>query len=74
MPDRKLRIVKEIAGVPVLGICEHCTKQFPADPPLIGQLTEARASIDEQFNAHVCKLEDASQAAVRIVKDATENH
>lgn len=65
MPERNLRIVKENAGIPVLGVCEHCTKQFPADPHVIGQLAKAQASIQEQFAAHVCELEDASRAAAR---------
>jgi hypothetical protein len=64
MPERKLRIVKETAGIPVLGVCEHCTKQFPADPHVIGQLAEAQASIQELFDGHACELEDASEVAV----------
>jgi hypothetical protein len=72
MPKRKLRIVQETNGVPVLGVCEHCNKQFPAERQVVGQLAKARASIDGQFDAHVCKREDASQAAARIVREATE--
>jgi hypothetical protein len=46
--------------------------QFPADPHRLGQLANAAASIQEQFNVHICKPEDASQAAARIVKEATK--
>ena len=59
MPERRLRIVKENNGIPVLGVCEHCTKQFSADPPVIGHFAEAQASIQEKFDVHVCELEDA---------------
>jgi len=72
MPKRNLRIVQEIAGVPVLGICEHCNKQFPADAHVIGQLAKAEASIRDKFQFHICKPEDASQAPARIVREATE--
>jgi hypothetical protein len=74
MAKRTLRIVKRTRNVPVLGICEFCNAQFPADPHRLGQLGNAQASIQEQFNAHTCKPEDASQAAVRIVREATEGH
>jgi hypothetical protein len=73
MPKRKLRIVKETNGVPVLGVCEHCNKQFPAERHVVSQLAKARASIDQQFDAHACKREDVSQNAARIVREATEN-
>lgn len=73
MPKRSLRIVKETSGVPVLGICEYCGKQFPAERHIVRQSVKARASIDQQFDAHQCKREDISRAATRIVRQATEN-
>jgi hypothetical protein len=73
MPKRSLRIVKETAGIPVLGICEYCGKQFPAERHIVRQMVKARASIDQQFDAHQCKREDTSRAATRIVRQATEN-
>jgi len=72
MAKRNLRIVKRTRNVPVLGVCEYCNMQFPADPHRLGQLANAAASIQEQFNVHICKPEDASQAAARIVKEATK--
>lgn len=74
MSKRKLRIVKRTRNVPVLGVCEHCNAQFPADAHRLGDLSNAQASIQEQFNTHTCKLEDASPAAARIVREATENN
>jgi len=47
----------------VLGICEYCHAQFSGDPA--GQVAEAQAAIQQQFNAHKCKPEDTSQAAVQ---------
>ena len=73
MPKRNLRIVKRTQNIPVLGVCEYCNMQFPADAHRLGQLSNAQASIQEQFNAHNCKPEDASQTAARIVRESTEN-
>ncbi len=67
---RSLRIVKRVKNAPVLGICEYCNMQFSADP--LGQPAEAQATMQQQFNAHKCRPEDASQAAARIVREATE--
>jgi hypothetical protein len=68
MPKRNLRIVKRIRTVPVLGICEYCNAQFSGDP----SRGNAQSAIQEQFNTHKCKPIDASQAAARIVREATE--
>ncbi|MGB9075130.1 MAG: hypothetical protein WCC22_21020 [Terriglobales bacterium] len=69
MPKRNLRIVKRVRNVPVLGICEYCNAQFLGNP----NMGNAQSAIQEQFNAHKCKPQDASQAAARIVGEATEN-
>jgi hypothetical protein len=73
LSKRNLRIVKRVKNVPVLGVCEYCNAQFPADPHRLGQLGDAQSAIQEQFNAHKCKPEDDSPAAARIVKEATED-
>ena len=54
---RKLTILNEAQPFGVCG-CGH-------------QFRGTRAEIQEQFDAHDCE-EDASQAAVRIVREATE--
>jgi hypothetical protein len=59
MAKRRLRIVRDR---PRLGICEYCNMQFPA----------SKGDVTEQFEAHKCKREDFSQAAVRTVREATE--
>jgi hypothetical protein len=70
MPKRNLRIVKRVRNVPVLGICEYCNMQFSGDP----NTGNAQSAIQEQFNAHKCKRLDASQNAVRVVREATAKH
>ena len=71
MAKRKLRIVRRTNNIPVLGVCEYCNMQFLAHQPLSGP-SEAQAAIQQQFNAHKCKREDFSQAAVRTVRQATD--
>lgn len=68
MAKRMLRIVKRVRNVPVLGICEHCNAQFSGDP----NMGNAQSAIQEQFNVHKCKSEDAGQSAARIVRQASE--
>jgi len=73
MQRRKLRIVKRTKEIPVLGVCERCNAQFPADPCELDDLAKAQISIQEQFDAHKCKPIDSSQNALRVVREATEN-
>jgi hypothetical protein len=64
MPKRNLRIVTQ--GVPIVGLCEACNAQFKSF-----NVDEAERVVKAQFDAHECKALDASQAAVRIVREAT---
>jgi hypothetical protein len=85
MAKRKLRIVERRNNIPVLGVCEFCNMQFhiirqPQRPGAgfrridawAGGSSEAQAQIQQQFNAHKCKLQDFAQNAARIVTEATE--
>jgi hypothetical protein len=69
MPKRKLRIVKRVRNVPVLGICELCKTQFEGNR----NMGNAQSAIQEQFNAHTCKPlaadADAGPASNRTTKD-----
>jgi len=65
MPKRSLRIVTQ--DVPIIGICEACNTQFKSF-----DVNEAERVVKAQFDAHECKPLDASQAAARIVREATE--
>jgi outer membrane protease len=64
MPKRNLRIVTQ--DVPIVGICEACNAQFKSF-----NVDEAERVVKAQFDAHECEPLDASQAAVRIVREAT---
>jgi hypothetical protein len=55
MPTRKLRIVKRVRNVPVLGICEACNTEFSGDP----FRGNAQSAIQRQFNMHKCEFEAA---------------
>ena len=68
MPKRNLRIVKRVRNVPVLGVCENCNTQFSGNP----NMGNAQSAIQEQFNAHKCQREDASQGTARIAREATQ--
>ena len=63
MTKRNLRIVKRVKNVPVIGICENCKVQFQAEHQPAGQQARAQAVIQQQFNAHRCKPEEASPVA-----------
>jgi len=70
MPKRNLRVVKRMRQV-TLAVCEACNAQFKSN---LTEPDNADLEIKTQFDQHKCKPEDASQAAARIVREATENH
>lgn len=68
MAKRRLRIVKT---TPNLGaVCERCGMGFDSVLP---DRSAAEAEIYAAFDAHICLPLDASQNAVRIIREATEN-
>jgi hypothetical protein len=71
MPKRKLRIVREDNGTPLLGVCEYCNMQFGATLVSLGE--DEQTSVQEQFEAHQCKREDVNQAAARIITETPDN-
>ena len=73
MPKRSLRVVKWLSSTPAIGVCAFCSKQFKVPMSALSKTTDAQANLQEQFDRHKCEREDASQAAARIVKEATEN-
>jgi hypothetical protein len=54
---------------PVTGICESCQQSFMSRNE---DLEIAHKEIQIAFDVHKCEREDASQAAARIVREATE--
>jgi hypothetical protein len=73
MPRRKLRLVERTKEIPILGVCERCNAQFPADPCELDDFAKAQINIQEQFDSHTCKPADSSQNAPRIIREAREN-
>ena len=73
MTKRNLRILKSAGGTPTLGVCEYCNTTFEAFRDETGFVSN-KDDVRDQFEAHKCKREDASQAAARIVKEATDDH
>ncbi|MGC2112328.1 MAG: hypothetical protein WA655_22605 [Candidatus Korobacteraceae bacterium] len=61
MAKRNLRIIKRVRNIPVLGVCEFCEAQFPFEPHPHSQPSEGQAAIQQQFNAHQCKVEAATE-------------
>jgi hypothetical protein len=55
----------------VLGICELCNAQFHFSPHPHSQPAEGQAAIQQQFNAHKCKPQDASQPTAETATEAT---
>jgi hypothetical protein len=69
---RNLRVVKSLGEVPAIGVCTFCNRQFKVPLESMKRVADAQWNLDLQFKEHKCKREDASQAAARIVKEATE--
>ena len=67
MQKRKLRIVTK-TPLPAIGVCERCNAQFKSD------MLYPEAHIQEQFDAHNCKVMDSSQNALRIVREVPKTN
>jgi hypothetical protein len=61
MAKRNLRIIKRVRNIPLVGICEFCNMQFHFEPHPHSQPSEGQAAIQQQFNAHQCKVEAAGE-------------
>jgi hypothetical protein len=68
MPRRKLRIVKTTPNLG--GVCERCGRQFESS---LTDRSTAEVEVSAAFDVHTCLALDASQNALRVVHDATEN-
>ncbi len=72
MPKREMQIVKKIGPAPYMAVCTNCSHQFRVTSGKTFTVEDATETLEKQFAAHDCN-EDASQAAARIVREATEN-
>jgi hypothetical protein len=72
MPEGTLRRLLVIAEPSPFGVCRACGRRFDPDA---AQSEDWRAQVTQLYDAHrkqgTCKREDASQAATRIVREAT---
>jgi hypothetical protein len=73
MAKRAIRIVKHYSAVPSIAVCTYCSHQFTIPSTALLGVMDATDNLQEQFEAHKCKLVDSSQNALRIVRAATEN-
>ena len=73
MPKRSLRVVKWLSATPAIGICSFCNQQFKVPMTALTKTADAQASLQDLFDRHKCKRKDASQAAARIVREATKD-
>ena len=73
MPEGTLRKLLLIAAPIPYGVCRDCGQRFDPDT---SQSASWRAQFTQQYDAHhkqgTCKSQNASQAAARIVGEATE--
>ncbi len=70
---RELNFSKVETGKPAMARCSACKRVFVAKPQGNERTDDLLLKIRAEFDAHNCN-EDASQAAARVVKEATENH
>ena len=71
MAKRKFRVAVFMKGEYLTAVCDKCSATFKvslADD----DIQAATAKAEAQFEKHKCKPLDASQNAVRIVREATE--
>jgi hypothetical protein len=75
MKEPELLITREVGGIPILGGCSSCEDVIFESGDPIGIAMEHQQKLEKLFREHfrmVHMLEDASQAAARIVREATE--
>jgi hypothetical protein len=72
MPQKKLRFTKAVNGLGVEGRCEKCQRPFGPFADAAQNPSAANKLLVNEFNKHDCD-EDASQAAARIVREATQD-
>ena len=77
MKKPTLVITKRADSIPIKGKCSSCPEVEFSTEGKIGTGAEHMNALREEFKLHFADVhmrEDASQAAARIVREATENH
>jgi hypothetical protein len=62
--------VKSVGQTALTGVCEYCDQTFSSPSHIVGPAS--KIEIEKQFEAHTCKRLDASQTAMRIGRESTE--
>lgn len=65
MPKRALRVVKWIGQTPAVAVCMFCNREFKTGMRALSRVEDAKAYLQDQFDRHKCKSEDANQTAAR---------
>jgi hypothetical protein len=76
MKKPHLVIIEEINGTPVQGVCSSCKDVVFNTDANVAFAREHKQNLANQFREHfrnVHEREDASQAAARIVREATDH-
>ena len=71
--ERSLQFANMVTGEPPSARCSDCHRVFIAKPRSKDRIDDLILQIRYAFDQHNCR-EDASQAAARIVIEATEDH
>jgi hypothetical protein len=71
MAKRRLIVSRVVFGTTVAGRCSVCHRPFEVEPGHSEALSEVKERPMALFEQHVCD-EDFSQAAARVVKEATD--
>ena len=76
MKKPTLVITKRVGSTPIKGKCSSCPEVEFSTEGKIGTAAEHMNALREEFKLHFADVhmrEDASQAAARIVREATED-
>lgn len=75
MKKPTLLITKHVGSIPIQGKCSSCPEVKFSTEGKIGTAVEHLNALNEEFKLHFVDVhmrEDASQAAARVVREATE--
>jgi hypothetical protein len=55
MQKKRLRVLKWLGTVPVVGVCTLCNREFTVPVTAIKRVADAQESLKLQFDQHQCK-------------------
>ena len=58
MEKRRLRVLKWLGTIPVVGICTICNQEFKVPLTAMKRVADAQESLKIQFAEHQCEGED----------------